>query len=155
MTDAPRLGPAELARRAGVSKDTLRHYERLGLLPGTTRTIGGYRRYAADAVGRVRRVQRALAIGFSHADLARVFRERDRGGAPCRAVRSLVAARLTDLDDRIGALIDLRTDLRRLLADWDARLAATPPGARAHLLDSLKDADRPLRGVAHGKRRGP
>jgi len=135
------LGPRELADLTGVSTDTLRHYERKGLLEPPPRTTGGYRRYPADAVGRVQLIQRALAIGFSLRDLGQVLDERRRGGTPCRAVRSLVGERLEDLERRLEELQSLRHDLKALLKNWDARLARTPKGRRAHLLDTL--ADRP------------
>jgi DNA-binding transcriptional MerR regulator len=71
------MGPREVARTTGVSTDTLRHYERKGLLPGVTRTTAGYRRYSAASVERVLLIQRALVVGFSLADLGRVLSVRD------------------------------------------------------------------------------
>ena len=131
------LAPREVARLTGVSTDTLRHYERLKLLPAPHRTTAGYRRYSPETVTRVLLIQRALVIGFSLGDLGRVLKERDKGGAPCRQVRTLVGDRLIDLDKRIRDLLTLRRDLKALMKDWDARLAATPAGQRAHLLDML------------------
>ena len=81
---AKTLSPSELAQLTGVSTDTLRHYERKGVLGIPARSQGGYRLYPPEAVGRVRLVRRALAIGFTLHDLAAVLSERDRGGAPCR-----------------------------------------------------------------------
>ena len=77
MTTAP-MGPRDVARTTGVSTDTLRHYERKGLLPGVTRTAAGYRRYSAATVERVLLIQRALVVGFSLADLKRVLAVRDK-----------------------------------------------------------------------------
>jgi DNA-binding transcriptional MerR regulator len=131
------LGPREVARQCGVSADTLRHYERRGLLPRPARTRSGYRRYPPDTVGRVLLIQRALVVGFTLDELGRVLRERARGEPPCRGVRDLVAARLDDLDARLRELAALRRELRQLLASWDRTLAATPPGQPAHLLQSL------------------
>jgi DNA-binding transcriptional MerR regulator len=131
------MGPRAAARSAGVSTDTLRHYERLGLLPGVERTASGYRRYSATAIERVLLIQRALVVGFSLKDLSRVLAQRDRGGAPCRSVRALVGERLEALDRRIDELRALRDELVLLMKDWDVRLARTPKGQRAHLLDML------------------
>ena len=136
MTTAP-MGPRDVARATGVSTDTLRHYERKGLLPGVTRTAAGYRRYSAATVERVLLIQRALVVGFSLADLTRVLGVRDRGGAPCHSVRALVGERLELLNQRIDELLALRDELRLLMTDWDARLAKTPQGERAHLLETL------------------
>lgn len=131
------LSPREVARRTGVSSDTLRHYERKGLLPAPSRTAAGYRRYPASTVDRVQLIQRALVIGFSLADLARVLRERDRGSPPCRSVLDLVRARLAALDDQLRDLSALRAELQTLLAEWDDRIAGTPQGAPARLLETL------------------
>ena len=131
------MGPREAARAAGVSTDTLRHYERLGLLAAVRRTAAGYRRYPPAIVERVLLIQRALVVGFSLADLKRVLSVRDRGGAPCRSVRDLVALRLGALTERIDELIALRDELRVVLVDWDRRLARMGEGEQAHLLETL------------------
>ena len=107
MTLGP-MGPREVASATGVSTDTLRHYERNGLLPAVTRTEAGYRQYSAATVQRVLLIQRALVVGFSLADLKRVLGVRDKGGAPCRSVRELVGERLDELNRRIEELIALR-----------------------------------------------
>ena len=136
MTTKP-LGPRDVAQVTGVSTDTLRHYERQGLLPAVARTDSGYRRYSPATIERVLLIQRALVVGFSLAELKRVFNVRDKGGAPCRNVRALVGERLDELNRRIDQLLVLREELRALLVDWDARLSKTPQGQRAHLLDAL------------------
>jgi DNA-binding transcriptional MerR regulator len=139
---AQALSPRELAASAGISTDTLRHYERRGVLPPPPRTRAGYRRYPASAVARVALVRRALQIGFSLEDLARVTREREQGGAPCRKVRAIVADRLSRLDSELEALTALKAELTAILADWDRVLARTPPNTQARLLDSLTLASR-------------
>ena len=146
------LSPSELARLTGVSTDTVRHYERKGVLGIPARSDGGYRRYPSDAVAHVRLVRRALAIGFTLNDLAAVPSERDRGRAPCRSVRTLVAERLAELETRLRDLTELRDELRALLREWDRRLARIPVGVQARLLDML--ADRPVvdRAVARQRR---
>ena len=136
------LSPAELAGLTGVSTDTLRHYERKGVLGIPARSQGGYRRYPPEAVAQVRLVRRALAIGFTLNDLSAVLSERNRGGAPCHTVRTLVAARLAELETRLRDLTELRDELRILLRHWDRRLARISAGAQARLLDVL--ADRPI-----------
>ena len=131
------MGPREVARATGVSTDTLRHYERKGLLPRVSRTASGYRQYSTASVDRVLLIQRALVVGFSLDDLKKVLATRDRGGAPCQGVRTLLDERITALDQRIEELLTLREELQQLAAQWDARLAGTPAGERARLLDTL------------------
>jgi MerR family transcriptional regulator, copper efflux regulator len=128
-----------LARLTRVSPDTLRHYERKGVLPAPPRSANGYRRYPPSAVTRVQLVQRALTVGFTLDELARVLKEREAGRAPCGNVRALVAERLAALDDRLIQLRRLRTELRDLLRDWDQRLEAAGPHRQARLLDGLVD----------------
>jgi DNA-binding transcriptional MerR regulator len=130
-------GPRELARATGVSTDTLRHYERLGLLRGTTRTASGYRRFPPGTLARVHVIQRALAVGFSLKDLSAAFGQRERGGVPCQRVRVLVGERLAALENRLRDLTALRDTMHGLLQEWDFRLRATPRGGRAQLLDML------------------
>jgi DNA-binding transcriptional MerR regulator len=131
------IASGELARRAGLSPDTLRHYERVGVLAKPARSANNYRIYPETALDRVLLIRRALAFGFSLAELAVVLRERDRGGLPCRKVRALAALKLASTETRLAELTRLRDDLRLLLENWDRRLEGARPGKRAHLLDSL------------------
>jgi DNA-binding transcriptional MerR regulator len=128
------LRSGELAARAGVSKDTLRFYERRRLLPVPRRLANGYRLYPREALARVLLIRVALSIGFSISELAGILRVRDSGGSPCRDVRRLAGEKL----DRL-ALSILRSDLETVIADWDRRLARTASGRRAGLLEALAD----------------
>jgi DNA-binding transcriptional MerR regulator len=131
------LRSGELARLSGVSADTLRHYERVGVLPRPDRGSNGYRRYAPNALDRVRLVRRALVMGFTLDELQRVLAARDRGSPPCGEVRRLAAEKLAAIDARLDELASLRDELLETIRDWDIRLKATPPGQPARLLESL------------------
>jgi DNA-binding transcriptional MerR regulator len=150
------LRASALARLAQVSTDTLRLYERRGLLPKPGRSANGYREYPEDALRRVRVVRQALSLGFTLEELGRVFRVRDQGGAPCRDVRALAGEKLVLVEARIAELARAKERLRAVLARWDSILAATPHGARAALLDALDGlvdagASSPL--LPHGLRK--
>jgi DNA-binding transcriptional MerR regulator len=80
------LKSGELARAAGISPDTLRHYEKLGLLPIAIRTPGGYRLYPPDTLALVQMIRSAIRVGFTLSELADVLKQR-RAGRP--AERSL------------------------------------------------------------------
>ena len=147
------LTRSALARLAGVSPDTLLHYERKGVLAAPPRTANGYRRYSRTALARVQMVQCALALGFSLAELARVLRERDAGGVPCRKVQALVTARLAGIDEQLVALTALRDELRDLLSEWDARLLQLPAGRQARLLDGLLEKPGIARAARASSRR--
>jgi DNA-binding transcriptional MerR regulator len=127
----------ELARLSGVSTDTLRHYERLGLLPRPPRTGGGYRNYSAQSLERVRLIRRALSVGFSLPELTIILRMRDGGQPPCRRVQVIAESKLQQIKHQIKDLCEMRDHLDALLRDWKLKLARTRKGEPAWLLDSL------------------
>jgi DNA-binding transcriptional MerR regulator len=127
----------ELSRLAGISADTLRHYERLGVLPKPPRTNGGYRDYPANSLERVQLVRSALKVGFSLPELATILRMRDRGEVPCKRVRAIAGHKLEEVKQQINDLLVMRDQLERILKDWDARLTRTGNGEPARLLESL------------------
>ncbi len=143
----------QLANAAGVSTDTLRHYERIGILPMPPRTAGNYRDYPENSLDRVRLIQRALGAGFSLAQLASILKVRDKGGVPCQTARAMAEAKLRDVKLQIRELQAMRRQLGRILKDWKKRLARTRKGQPAKLLESLPDAPRPMRrGIRFGSR---
>lgn len=137
-TEPWRIG--ELAKATGVSTDTLRHYERKGVLR-SERSSNGYRAYPKDALERVRTIRQALAVGFTLDELSAIFRVFDGGGAPCQQVRSLAAQKLAEVESHLQEVTALRNDLRTALKDWDARLAKTGMGQPAGLLKALAARD--------------
>lgn len=136
----PRLRIGELARRSGVSPDTLRHYERLQLLPKAARTGGGFREYPDGVERRVKVIQQALAIGFSLDELKEFFRERAAGRHPCRRVRRLAQAKFDALEQQLEAILAARRALSAILENWDRRLEQHQ-GDPANLLDSLAELE--------------
>jgi DNA-binding transcriptional MerR regulator len=131
------LRSGELSRAAGVSTDTLRHYEQLGLLKKPSRTKGGYRVYHSEALDRVFLVRNALASGFTLQELSIILRVRDTGGVPCQQVAELAREKVSELGVQIAQLTRLRDSLRLSIREWDHRLKKTPRGERANLLESL------------------
>jgi DNA-binding transcriptional MerR regulator len=126
----------KLAAACGVSNDTLRHYERKGVLKAA-RSTNGYRSYPGNALSRVQLVRMALRLGFTLDELGTVMKEREQGGIPCRRVRALAAAKLSSVESQLADLRLLRDELRRSLNDWDERLAKTDPSEPAGLLEAL------------------
>src|SRR5689334_15071999 len=117
------LRAGELAALTAVSTDSLRHYERKGVLPRPQRTESGYRQYPIEAIARVGLIRKALAIGFTLDELANVLCTRDRGGIPCQEVRALAEEKLSALEARLQELAALRDALRETLKAWDEQLA--------------------------------
>jgi DNA-binding transcriptional MerR regulator len=131
------LHSGALAKMTGVSPDTIRHYEKIGVLPKAIRSESGYRLYPDGSVERVLVVQRALRIGFSLSELAEVLKARDAGGVPCQRVHQLAKAKLKGISDDIAALKKTERYLKQVLAEWETRLNRTTPGQKSNLLHSL------------------
>jgi DNA-binding transcriptional MerR regulator len=140
MTDSfpkTRLLIGELAKVVGVSADTLRHYERKGVI-APARSANGYRIYLAETIERVKLVRRALAVGFTLDELAAIFTEREKGGTPCRQAFSLATSKLEDLENRIAEMQNLRGELQTLVRDWKERLGENESAEKpAFLLETL------------------
>jgi DNA-binding transcriptional MerR regulator len=140
---ATNLKSGDVARLAGLSADTLRHYEKLGLLPKALRTERGYRLYPPETLDRLRTIQSALRLGFKLSELADFLKERGAGGAPCKRVAEVASHKLEALDGQIADLIALRGFLSDTVTAWQQRLKSFPPGKRAGLLDSLARPPEP------------
>ncbi len=111
----------DLAARAGVSIDTVRYYERRGLLPRASRSTGGFRLFAPDAVGRISFIKQAQDIGLSLNEIKELL-QTGGGANECRGVRDLLRAKLTELDERIKAMKEFRGTLARHLAACEREL---------------------------------
>lgn len=106
----------EVARRAGVSVETLRYYERRGLLPEPARTSGGHRRYDEEAVRFLRSIKEAQAIGFTLAEIEEYLRAVRRGRVSASGeLRVRMAAKIDEIDARIAALRRMREELSRIV----------------------------------------
>ncbi len=106
----------EVASRAGVNVETLRYYERRGLLREPDRQTSGYRAYDAEAVRVVRFIKRAQELGFTLADIEDLLRLADgEGPESCREVRSMATAKIEDMERRIETLQAMRASLVALV----------------------------------------
>jgi DNA-binding transcriptional MerR regulator len=133
------LTVGQIATRAGVNADTIRYYERIGVLPKPSRTAAGYRQYSESVLTRIALVRNAQRFGFSLREIAGFLQLRDRGGKPCHDVRARAQGLLEAVDRQIAELTAARERMREALVDWDARLARTPAHAPARLRESLAD----------------
>lgn len=108
------LSVAALAKRVGVSPDTIRYYDRLGLLPAPRRTAAGYRRYGEEVADRVRFIKGAQRLGLRLREITELLAIRDRGQCPCGHTQTIVARRIAELDTELARLAALRGELARL-----------------------------------------
>jgi len=135
MNEPMMIGRA--AALSGVSVDTIRYYERLGLLPKAARTRAGYRLYPPAIVNRLTLVRNAKRFGFSLREIAGFLRVRDSGGAPCRTVRAAAGQMLQAIDQQIADLAERREAMRKTLRMWDETLRHTPAGTQGRLLERV------------------
>jgi DNA-binding transcriptional MerR regulator len=131
------LRSGDLAKLVGVSSDTLRLYERRGLLPRPPRAANGYRCYPPGTVGRVRLIRAALSIGFTLEELREILRLRDGQGVPCAHVRKLAGTKLRNLDQHIAQLAELRDQHQSVLKQWDPRLKKSRCAQRDGSMEAL------------------
>ena len=118
---AKRLKIGEVAKRSGVGIETLRFYERQGLLGRPARTERGYRLYDESVIEQLEFIRRAQTLGFSLAEIARITAESRAGQSPCAEVREIVRERLAELDRRLAELKRYRKELAATLAEWDEK----------------------------------
>jgi len=104
----------QVARAAGVAVDTVRYYEREGLLPRTSRSASGYRQYSPADIARVRFIRQAKALGFTLDDIAELLSLQDGGGLR-EQVRARAQDRVAELDRRISELTAIRDALAALV----------------------------------------
>ena len=102
------------AASLGLSADTLRYYERLGLLPPPPRSAAGYRLYNEEAAERISFISGAKRMGLRLADIKELLDVRDRGQCPCGHTRGLVDRRLTEVEAEIRQLSAVREQLLTL-----------------------------------------
>ncbi len=110
MTAGP-LTISDLAARTGLRPDTVRYYERVGLMPVPARTSGDHRRYDALAVDRIQFIRGAQRLGLRLADIRDLLAVRDTGECPCEPAEPLLRARITEIDAEMDRLGRLRADL--------------------------------------------
>ncbi len=98
----------ELARRAGVHVETIRYYQRLGLLPIPDRPPSGFRRYREEDLQRLRFIRRAQKMGFTLREIGELLRLEQ---ADCRQVRQLAEQKLAQVESKLAELARLRAVL--------------------------------------------
>lgn len=123
----------QLADRAGVGVETIRFYERKGLIAEPPRSASGYRHYAMNAVRRVRFVRRAKALGFSLKEISELLALRVDPSSTCGDVRQRAESKIGEINERITGLEEMKAALTRLSASCRGR----GPATECPILDEL------------------
>ena len=111
-----RLTIGELAKRGGVNLETIRYYERVGLLPKPPRTSAGYRIFPDDAPRRLRFVKRTQELEFSLREIKELFALRVEPGKTRADVRKRARAKIDDIDEKLCTLRKMKRSLVKLTA---------------------------------------
>jgi DNA-binding transcriptional MerR regulator len=112
--DMEAIGTAEAAKRGGVGVETIRYYERHGLMPRAPRTHSGYRIFTEDAVTRLRFIKHAQELGFSLKEIKELLNLRIRPRSSCADVRRSAEAKIAEVEEKIRHLEAMRDALRQL-----------------------------------------
>lgn len=137
-TRAAGLTIGKVAHSAGLAIDTVRYYEREGLLEKPARTDAGYRQYPADAVARLRFIRQAKALGFSLREIKELLSLRVGAGRSCGEVKARAERKITDVDRRIAQLKRVRQALSKLAAECSGR----GPTSECPILEALEREER-------------
>lgn len=106
----------QLAREAGVPIDTVRYYERNGLLPLPARRASGYRDYRPEDVARLRFVRRAKVLGFTLNEIRELLALSDHRDDDMATLKAAATAKLADIDHKLAELARIRAGLQTLVA---------------------------------------
>lgn len=128
-----RLSSGELAKNCRVNLETIRYYERRGLLPKPPRTQSGYRLFSRDAVRRVRFIKRSQELGFSLREIKELLGLRIRPNTTCADVRKQAETKIADIKAKIQGLRSMQQALERLTA----ACSGGSPVSECPILESL------------------
>ncbi len=126
-----------LAKQAGVNLETVRHYERRGLLPRPPRSASGYRLFPAEAARRLRFIRRAQELGFSLTEIGGLLSLRVSRNSTSLEIRSRADAKIADIEAKIRSLESMKRTLRKLTKVCDGCV----PVAECPILESLDGED--------------
>ena len=120
------LTVGQLAARVGVTADTVRYYERSGLLPEPNRTDGDHRRYGPADLDRMLFIRGAQRLGLRLAEIKVLLAVRDTGVCPCGPAETLLSEHIGEIDREIARLARLRADLARMVVGLSGQSGPCP-----------------------------
>ena len=116
----PKLTIGRVAAAAGVNVETIRYYQRRGLLEEPTKPLGGYRNYPTEMVKRIRFIKKAQALGFTLENVAGLLHLNDTDA--CAKTRDLAARKLALIEQKISELANMRDALSKLVGQCDRKV---------------------------------
>ncbi len=133
MNRTGHISTSELAKRGGVNLETIRYYERVGLLPKPPRSAAGYRQFSAESVRRVRFIKRAQEMGFSLKQIKELLALRIALGSTRADVRKRAESKIIDIEEKVQHLRAMKKALVRLTESC----CGSGPASDCPILESL------------------
>lgn len=127
----------QLSRLSGVGLETIRYYEREGLISEPPRRASGYRQYPEEALSRLRFIRRAKALGFTLKDIKELFALRVAPGTTCADIRKRAEAKIAD----VRARLEMLRRMERALVSVTAACRGRGPVSECPILDALEKQD--------------
>ena len=124
---------SEVAKRAGVSRETVRYYEKRGLIPSPSRTAAGYRQYTEEYVERIRFVRRAQELGFTLQEINELLALRADPEVSSSAVKKQAEAKIAEVEEKIRDLSRIKKALSRLITSCGQE----QPSANCPIMEAL------------------
>lgn len=124
-----------VAKRSGIGVETIRYYEREGLIPLPERSPSGYRRYSESVVKHVQFIQHAKTLGFSLKEIGELIALKNTPGSTCKTVRSTAVEKVADIQKKIDALENMKIALTPLIDQCQS----DNPIAECPILNAIDD----------------
>ena len=124
----------QVADRAGVRADTIRYYEKRGLIPKPSRRPSGYRAFPEETIRRIRFIKRAQELGFTLDEIGQLLRLRESRRAECADVRHIAEHKIGVIDEKIADLRAIRGALKHLMDDCEGHI----PIVECPIIESLE-----------------
>ncbi len=133
MNRTDKITTSELAKRGGVNLETIRYYERKGLLPKPPRSIAGYRQFSSDSLRRVLFIKRAQELGFSLKEIKELLALRISPSSTQADVRKRAETKIIDIEEKVQHLRAMKKALVRLIESC----CGSGPASDCPILESL------------------
>ncbi len=127
----------QVAKRSGIGLETVRFYERKGLVEEPPRTDSGYRQYPEEVVARIRFIRRAKELGFKLSEISELLSLRVDPDSTCSDVRQQAESKIADVEEKIRVLQGIKTALKKLAASC----VGTGPTSECPILEALDSQD--------------
>ena len=128
----------QLAKKAGVNIETIRYYERRGLILEPHRSHSGYRQYSLDDVARIQFIKSAKELGFSLREILELLSLRVEPGTTCKDIKELIEAKISDIEQKIRALGSMKKALIKLKTECRGQ----GPIGECPILEALETKER-------------